>query len=59
MLTTDEGRRRWSAAGGLFGCNPMLDPLRADARFQAAMRRLTVVPCPLARPWPLRAPARP
>ncbi|MEJ7809450.1 MAG: hypothetical protein WKG32_03450, partial [Gemmatimonadaceae bacterium] len=57
LLTTRVGQRRWSDTQGVFGCNPLLDPLWADTRFRAAMRRLTVEACPLARPWPL--PPRP
>jgi TolB-like protein/Flp pilus assembly protein TadD/tRNA A-37 threonylcarbamoyl transferase component Bud32 len=57
LLTTSASQRRYFAAGALFGCNPLLDPIRSDARFQAAMRELGVRPCALARPWPL--PARP
>ncbi|MEO6528522.1 MAG: protein kinase [Gemmatimonadaceae bacterium] len=49
LLTTEVGQRRWR----MFGCNPLLDPLWADARFVTAMRRLAVKACPLARPWPL------
>jgi serine/threonine-protein kinase len=56
LLATDAGLRRWHEQY-LFGCNPLLDPLWSDARFQAAMRKLTVEPCRLARPWPI--PPRP
>lgn len=56
LLTTDAGQRRWHDQY-LFGCNPLLDPLWSDERFQAAMRKLTVEPCRLARPWPI--PPRP
>ncbi|HEY0778043.1 MAG TPA: tetratricopeptide repeat protein, partial [Gemmatirosa sp.] len=57
LLTSDAGQRRYIAPGGVFGCDPLLDPLWADARFRAAMRSLGVGRCALARPWPL--PARP
>ncbi len=57
LLTSPEGQRRYEFAGGVFGCNPLRDPLWADARYRAAMTRLGVAPCPLARPWPL--PPRP
>ncbi|MGI9044949.1 MAG: hypothetical protein ACR2GK_12630, partial [Gemmatimonadaceae bacterium] len=58
LLTTAAGQRRWiNANAGLFGCNPLLDPLWRDPRFRTAMRRLEVKPCPLARPWPV--PRRP
>jgi tetratricopeptide (TPR) repeat protein/predicted Ser/Thr protein kinase len=52
VLTTEVGQRRYEAAGALLGCNPVLDPLWSDARFRAAMRRLMVTPCPVARSWP-------
>ncbi|MEO5902385.1 MAG: protein kinase [Gemmatimonadaceae bacterium] len=51
LLTTEAGQRRWHDQY-LFGCNPLIDPLWSDKRFQAAMRKLTVEPCRLARPWP-------
>jgi tetratricopeptide (TPR) repeat protein len=57
LLATPTGQRRWLSAHGALGCNPLLDPLWSDARYRAAMRRLTVEACPLARPWPL--PPRP
>lgn len=57
LLTTDEGRRRWYGSGSLLGCNPLLDPLRNDPRFRAAMRQASIEPCPVARPWPLRPPS--
>lgn len=56
LLTSSTGQRRWHEQY-LFGCNPLLDPLWSDERFQAAMQKLTVEPCPLARPWPI--PPRP
>ena len=49
LLTTDVGQRRWHEQY-LFGCNPVLDALWSDARFQEAMRKLTVEPCRFARP---------
>ncbi len=57
VLTTEAGQRRYVEAGALLGCNPILDPLWADAAFRAAMRRMTVEACTLARPWPF--PSRP
>jgi TolB-like protein/Flp pilus assembly protein TadD len=54
VLGTPTGQRRYVGAGALFGCNPILDPLWADARFRAAMRGLSVEACSLARPWPIR-----
>jgi hypothetical protein len=57
LLSTEAGQRRWMRVQGALGCNPLLDPLWADARFRAAMRRLSAGACPLARPWPL--PPRP
>jgi hypothetical protein len=53
LLSTRAGQRYWLDAQGALGCNPLLDSLWADARFRAAMRRLTVEECPLARPWPI------
>jgi TolB-like protein/tetratricopeptide (TPR) repeat protein/tRNA A-37 threonylcarbamoyl transferase component Bud32 len=55
LLTTSASQQRYFAAGALFGCNPLLDPIRSDARFRAAMRDLGVQPCALSRPWPLPA----
>lgn len=57
LLITEAGQRRFIHSGGVFGCDPLFDPLWADERFRAAMRRLTVEPCHLARAWPL--PQRP
>jgi hypothetical protein len=57
LLITEQGQRRWHEQY-LFGCNPLLDPLWSDARFQAAMARLTIEPCRLARPWPFQTPPR-
>jgi serine/threonine-protein kinase len=57
LITTPTDRRllfamlRRTAAGT--GCNPLVDPLWADARYRAAMRDLGVAPCPKARPWPI------
>ena len=48
LLTTEAGQRRYINVD-LLGCNPLLDPLWADARFRAAMRRLSVAACPLGR----------
>jgi hypothetical protein len=56
LLTTEAGQRLWYEQY-LFGCNPMIDPLWSDERFVAAMRKLTIEPCTLARPWPF--PPRP
>jgi tetratricopeptide (TPR) repeat protein len=56
LLTTEAGQRRWHEQY-LFGCNPLIDPLWSDERFVAAMRKLTIEPCRLARPWPF--PPRP
>jgi hypothetical protein len=58
LLSTEAGQRGWLDSEGAFGCHPLLDPLWADARFRAAMRRLSVDACPLARPWPVPPPAR-
>jgi len=51
MLATPAGQRQWFALRG-GGCNPMSDPLWADAEYKAMMGRLGVGPCPLAQPWP-------
>ena len=56
LLMREVEQRRYSS-GLKFGCNPMRDPLWADARFRAAMRALEVETCALARPWPI--PPRP
>jgi serine/threonine-protein kinase len=45
VLTSRAGQRRYIAAGGVFGCNPLFDPLWSDARFQSAMRALAVKTC--------------
>jgi serine/threonine-protein kinase len=54
LLTTAAGQRKWLDAEGALGCHPLLDPLWADARFRAAMRRVSVEACPLARAWPIQ-----
>lgn len=56
LLTSQNGLRRYVLAGGVLGCNPMLDPLWADAGFRAAMQRLTIEPCTRAQSWPLPRP---
>ena len=53
LLTSPDGLRRYVLAGGVLGCNPLLDPLWPDARFRVAMQRLGIERCPLARAWPL------
>ena len=55
LMSTEAGRRRWTETSFL-GCNPFLDPLWPDARFRAEMRTMGIEPCPLARPWPFKAP---
>ncbi len=52
-LMTRSGQREWADIYGSLGCHPLLDPLWADIRFQAAMRARTVETCRLARPWPI------
>ena len=42
LLSTVEGQREFIGAGGILGCDPLLDPLWSDARFREAMRKLTV-----------------
>jgi serine/threonine-protein kinase len=57
LVVTGTGPLRWIETYGALGCHPFLDPLRSEPAFTAAMRRLAVKPCDLARPWPL--PPRP
>jgi serine/threonine-protein kinase len=57
LLTSEAGQRRYIATGGIVGCNPLFDPLWADARFRAAMRSLTISVCARAEKWPFVAPA--
>jgi len=52
IFTSSEGQHRYVGVGGFFGCDPMLDPLWDEPRFRAAMAKLSVPPCALARPWP-------
>lgn len=54
LLTSRPGQRRIIADGGHLGCNPLYDSLWEDPRFVAAMRRLSIAPCGLARVWPVR-----
>ena len=56
LLTTERDQRRYIASGALFGCNPVIDPLWSDTRFQRAMRIRGVERCRRARPW--KFPAR-
>ena len=58
LLTSAEGQRRYEYPGGVLGCNPLLDPLRSDARFGAAMRSLGVEVCPLVEAWPFEGEPR-
>jgi serine/threonine-protein kinase len=55
LLTSEAGQRRWHEQYA-FGCNPLIDPLWSDERFVVAMKKLTIEPCPLARPWPFSPP---
>jgi serine/threonine protein kinase/tetratricopeptide (TPR) repeat protein len=57
VVMSTAGQRRFAQTGGIFGCNPLFDPLRTDARFLTAMRDMEMPACPLARRWPL--PVRP
>jgi serine/threonine-protein kinase len=38
------------------GCDPMLQPLRADAEFLATLRRLGLTLCAATAPWPVTTP---
>jgi len=58
VVMSAAGQRRFAQTGGIFGCNPLFDPLRTDARFLTAMRDMEVAACPLARRWPLPVRAR-
>ena len=53
LLTTDVGQQRWQEQYAL-GCNPLIDPLWSEERFQTAMKKLEIAPCAFARPWPFR-----
>jgi TolB-like protein/tetratricopeptide (TPR) repeat protein len=57
LLTTRRGLRWWFDAR-LNGCNPLADPLWADARYRDLMGNLGVRLCPQARPWPVPARTR-
>jgi serine/threonine-protein kinase len=57
LLSTRAGQRQWLTTNW-FGCNPMLDALWSDARFERAMRDIGVARCTLARPWPFTPPSR-
>ena len=59
ILTSNAGIHRFVSAGGILGCNPEIDPLWPDERFRARMDELGIERCALARPWPIRPPARP
>ncbi len=52
LLITSVGQHKWVDANGVLGCNPLIDPLWADARFRSSMHALSIEPCPHARPWP-------
>jgi tetratricopeptide (TPR) repeat protein len=54
LLTSAEGQRRYASAGGVLGCDPLLDPLRSDVRFVNAMRSLGVEDCGVAKQWPIQ-----
>ncbi|HSU96794.1 MAG TPA: protein kinase [Gemmatimonadaceae bacterium] len=58
VVMSTAGQRRFAQTGGIFGCNPLFDPLRTDVRFVAAMRDMGVAACPLGRRWPLPVHAR-
>jgi tetratricopeptide (TPR) repeat protein len=53
LLTSAAGQRHYVYPGGLIGCDPLLDPLRSDARFLDAMRSLGVERCKLVEAWPI------
>ena len=54
LITTERGARLFAHTA--FGCDPLSDPLWSDARFRAAMHKLSIEPCPLAKPWPIGKP---
>jgi eukaryotic-like serine/threonine-protein kinase len=42
-------------ASGIFSmCDPVFDPLRNDAAFVAAERRMSAASCPYSTPWPIK-----
>jgi hypothetical protein len=55
LLTSPEGQRRFVYPGGVLGCDPLLDPLRSDARFRGAMLALGVQECTPVDSWPIAA----
>jgi serine/threonine-protein kinase len=61
LVSTRAGMLRWfdtlRTTFNAPGCNPLADPLWADATYRAAMRDFGVASCPQVRPWPL--PPRP
>jgi serine/threonine-protein kinase len=57
LLSTADGKRRYLTYVNVFGCDPRIDPLWADAAFRNSMHSIGVATCALARPWPL--PPRP
>lgn len=54
VMTHGATLRRFIAGGGVLGCNPLLDPIRSEARFRDAMRALGVRACPVGQAWPFR-----
>jgi serine/threonine-protein kinase len=54
LLETPSGPRLFYDTFAWFGCNPMLEPLRNEPRYVAALRKLDIQPCPLTSPWPVR-----
>ncbi len=53
LLASTAGQRQYVYHGGVLGCDPLLDPLRSDARFVDAMRSLGVEPCEGIEAWPI------
>lgn len=56
QLQRAEGRRAWNLTFGFVGCHVLLDPVRSDPRFKAAMRRAGIAECRPAKPFQLPAP---
>jgi eukaryotic-like serine/threonine-protein kinase len=53
LLEDPASRRSWHRYVLGFGCNPMLDPLRDEPRYQAVVSEMGTVPCMLPPVWTL------